>query len=72
MIRVYERSLCQSYASAAKKGIVVAECETEAEARDAVIGMTCDNYRCFAVLDDGTVLDADREYPGLLWKEMTA
>lgn len=32
MIRIYERSLCQSYASAYRQGILLAKTDDEAEA----------------------------------------
>lgn len=53
MIRVYERSLCQSYASAYRQGIVVASTGTEEEALSIVEALTDDSYQCFALLEDG-------------------
>ena len=52
MIGIYERSLCQSYASAYRQGILLAK--------------TDDSYQCFALLEDGTVLDLRGRFPGCL------
>ena len=57
MIGVYERSLCQSYASAYRQGILLAKTGDEAEALSIVESLTDDSYQCFALLEDGTVLD---------------
>ena len=57
MIRIYERSLCQSYASAYRQGILLAKTDDEAEALSIVESLTDDSYQCFALLEDGTVLD---------------
>ena len=51
MIRIYERSLCQSYASAYRQGILLAKTDDEAEALSIVESLTDDSYQCFAVLD---------------------
>lgn len=64
MIRVYERSLCQSYASAYRQGIVVASTGTEEEALSIVEALTDDSYQCFALLADGTVLGLRGRFPG--------
>lgn len=66
MIRIYERSLCQSYASAHRRGIVVATTGTEEEALSIVEALTDDSYQCFALLEDGTVLDTRGRFPGCL------
>ena len=57
MIGIYERSLCQSYASAYKAGIKIGEAETREDALKQVEAMTEDSYQCFAVDDDGTCID---------------
>lgn len=54
MIRIYERSLCQSYASAYRQGIEIATTGTEEEALSIVEALTDDSYQCFALLEDGT------------------
>lgn len=54
MIGIYERSLCQSYASAYRAGIKIGEAMTE------------DSYQCFAVDDDGTCIDLTGTFPGCL------
>lgn len=64
MIRIYERSLCQSYAEAVRAGIVVATAATEAEAMRLVEAVTDDSYRAFALLEDGTVVDTLGRFPG--------
>lgn len=64
MIGIYERSLCQSYASAYRQGIVVASTGTEEEALSIVEALTDDSYQCFALLEDGTVLDLRGRFPG--------
>lgn len=66
MIRIYERSLCQSYASASRQGVVVATTGTEEEALSIVEALTDDSYQCFALLEDGTVLDTRGRFPGCL------
>lgn len=57
MIRIYERSLCQSYASAYRAGIKIGEVETREDALKQVEAMTEDSYQCFAVDDDGTCIN---------------
>lgn len=57
MIGIYERSLCQSYASAYRAGIKIGEAETREDALKQVEAMTEDSYQCFAVDDDGTCID---------------
>lgn len=64
MIRIYERSLCQSYASAYRAGIKIGEAETREDALKQVEAMTEDSYQCFALLEDGTVLDLRGRFPG--------
>lgn len=66
MIRIYERSLCQSYASAYRAGIKIGEAETREDALKQVEAMTEDSYQCFALLEDGTVLDLRGRFPGCL------
>ncbi len=66
MIGIYERSLSQSYASAYRQGIVVASTGTEEEALSIVDALTDDSYQCFALLEDGTVLDTRGRFPGCL------
>ena len=61
MIRIYERSLCQSYAGAYRAGIKIGEAETR-----EVEAMTEDSYQCFAVDDDGTCIDLTGTFPGCL------
>lgn len=72
MIAVYERSLCQSYFDAYRRGIVVCECETVEEAMKAIEDWTCDSFYCFAVEPDGTVHDLTGTYPQLLAEEVGA
>lgn len=72
MIRIYERSRLQSYRGAFRQGILVCEAETEAEAAEIVEDMTCDSYVVFAVLPDGTVIDAFDRHPQHLAEEMRA
>lgn len=43
MIRIYERSLCQSYASAYRAGIKIGEVETREDALKQVEAMTEDS-----------------------------
>lgn len=64
MIRIYERALCQSYASAYRQGILLAKTDDEAEALSIVESLTDDSYQCFALLEDGTVLDLRGRFPG--------
>ena len=64
MIRIYERSLCQSYASAYRQGIEIATTGTEEEALSIVEALADDSYQCFALLEDGTVLDLRGRFPG--------
>lgn len=64
MIRIYERSLCQSYAGAYRAGIKIGEAETREDALKQVEAMTEDSYQCFALLEDGTVLDLRGRFPG--------
>lgn len=64
MIRIYERSLCQSYASAYLQGILLAKTDDEAEALSVVESLIDDSYQCFALLEDGTVLDLRGRFPG--------
>lgn len=64
MIRIYERSPCQSYASAYRQGILLAKTDDEAEALSIVESLTDDSYQCFALLEDGTVLDLRGRFPG--------
>lgn len=66
MIRIYERSLCQSYASAYRAGIKIGEVETREDALKQVEAMTEDSYQCFAVDDDGTCIDLTGTFPGCL------
>lgn len=66
MIRIYERSLCQSYASAYRAGIKIGEAETREDALKQVEAMTEDSYLCFAVDDDGTCIDLTGTFPGCL------
>lgn len=64
IIGIYERSLCQSYASAYRQGILIAKTDDEAEALSIVESLTDDSYQCFALLEDGTVLDLRGRFPG--------
>lgn len=64
MIGIYERSLCQSYASAYRAGIKIGEAETREDALKQVEAMTEDSYQCFAVDDDGTCIDLTGTFPG--------
>lgn len=64
MIGIYERSLCQSYASAYRQDILIGEADDEAEALSIVESLTDDSYQCFALLEDGTVLDLRGRFPG--------
>ena len=65
MICIYERSLCQSYASAYRAGHPeLATTGTEDEALSIVEALTDDSYQCFALLEDGTVLDLRGRFPG--------
>lgn len=66
MIGIYERSLCQSYAGAYRQGILLAKTDDEAEALSIVESLTDDSYQCFALLEDGTVLDLRGRFPGCL------
>lgn len=66
MIGIYERSLCQSYASAYRAGIKIGEAETREDALKQVEAMTEDSYQCFAVDDDGTCIDLTGTFPGCL------
>lgn len=66
MMRIYERSLCQSYASAYRAGIKIGEAETREDALKQVEAMTEDSYLCFAVDDDGTCIDLTGTFPGCL------
>ena len=66
MLKVYERSLCQSFASALKQGTVVATAQTREEAQGIVDELTEDCYHCFAVDEDGTCIDVFGTYPGCL------
>lgn len=66
MIEIYERSLCQSYASAYRAGIKIGEAETREDALKQVEAMTEDSYQCFAVDDDGTCIDLTGTFPGCL------
>lgn len=45
MIGIYERSLCQSYASAYRQGILIAKTDDEAEALSIVESLTSDSYQ---------------------------
>lgn len=63
-IGIYERSLCQSYASAYRAGIKIGEAETREDALKQVESLTDDSYQCFALLEDGTVLDLRGRFPG--------
>lgn len=65
MIGIYERSLCQSYASAYRAGIKIGEAETREDALKQVEAMTEDSYQCFAVDDDGTCIDLTGTFPTL-------
>ena len=64
MIRIYERSLCQSYMSAYRQGILLAKTDDEDEALSIVEALTDDSYQCFALLEDGTVLDLRGRFSG--------
>lgn len=64
MICIYERSLCQSYMSAYRQGILLAKTDDEDEALSIVEALTDDSYQCFALLEDGTVLDLRGRFPG--------
>lgn len=64
MIGIYERSPCQSYARAYRQGILIGEADDEAEALSIVESLTDDGYQCFALLEDGTVLDLRGRFPG--------
>ena len=64
MICIYERSLCQSYMSAYRQGILLAKTDDEDEALSIVEALTDDSYQCFALLEDGTVLDLRGRVPG--------
>lgn len=64
MIRIYERSLCQSYAGAVRAGIVIATAADEDEAMRLVEAVTDESYQAFALLGDGTVLDMRGRFPG--------
>lgn len=66
MIGIYERPLCQSYASAYRAGIKIGEAETREDALKQVEAMTEDSYQCFAVDDDGTCIDLTGTFPGCL------
>lgn len=66
MIGIYERSLCQSYASAYRAGIKIGEAETREDALKQVEAITEDSYQCFAVDDDGTCIDLAGTFPGCL------
>ena len=61
MIRIYERSLCQSYAGAYRAGIKIGEAETREDALKQVEAMTEDS-----VDDDGTCIDLTGTFPGCL------
>lgn len=63
MIRIYERSLCQSYANAVRASIVIATAADEAEALRLVEAVTDDSYQAFALLEDGTVIDTRGRFP---------
>ena len=60
MIGIYERSLCQSYASAYRAGIKIGEAETREDALKQVEAMTEDSYQCFAVDDDVKCMRCDK------------
>lgn len=66
MIGIYERSLCQSYASAYRQGILLAKTNDEDEALSIVESLTDDSYQCFAVDDDGTCIDLTGTFPRCL------
>lgn len=66
MIEIYERSLCQSYASAYRQGILIAKTDDEAKALSIVESMTDASYQCFAVNEDGTCIDLTGRFPGCL------
>lgn len=66
MVRIYERSLCQSYASAYRQGIEIASTGTEEEALSIVEALTDDDYQCFALLENGTVIDTRGRFPGCI------
>ena len=57
MMRIYERSLGQSYASAYRQGILIAKASDYDEALFIIETLTDDSYQCFAVDDYGTVTD---------------
>lgn len=44
MIGIYERSLCQSYASAYRQGILIAKTDDEAEALSIVVTFDNSDY----------------------------
>lgn len=48
------------------EGIVIATVETEERAKDHIWRLTSGTYSCFAVLEDGTVIDEFGSYPKLL------
>lgn len=66
MIRIYERSLCQSYASAYRQGILLAKTDDEAEALSIVESLTDDSYQCFALYWEATEGNAKRALLQLL------
>lgn len=70
MIGIYERSLCQSNASAYRQGILIGEADDEAEALSIIESLTDDSYQCFALLEDGTVLDLRGRFPGCVDVEL--
>lgn len=60
MIRIYERSLCQSYAGAYRAGIKIGEAETREDALKQVEAMTppCTQcvHSCFKAFNSVTIL----------------
>lgn len=63
MIGIYERSLCQSYASAYRAGIKIGEAETREDALKQVEAMTEDSYQCFAEFDEFPSAVLAERYP---------
>lgn len=70
MIAVYERSMCQSYFDAYRRGVKVCDYETVEEAMRAVEDWTCDSFYYFAVEPDGTVRDLTGTHSQLLSEEV--
>lgn len=64
MIRIYERSLCQSYASAYRQGILLAKTDDEAEALSIVESLTDDTGFSGRLDEDTLSRQARRRVPG--------